>query len=77
MREPPWQSANEKSRVNTNALLLLLILLLLLLLYLSLHKQSFTNAMILIIPFVFACFFFLLQAPSEKLPAQKEGGGRQ
>lgn len=76
MREPPWQSANEKSRVNANALLLLLILLLLLLLYLSLHKQSFTNAMILIIPFVFASFF-LLQAPSEKLPAQKEGGGRQ
>jgi len=62
-----------KSLVLMQMLLLLLPLLLLLLLFLSMHKQSFTNAMILNLPFV----FFPLQASSEKLPAQKEGGGRQ
>jgi len=42
-----------KSLVLMQMLLLLLPLLLLLLLFLSMHKQSFTNAMILDLPFVF------------------------
>lgn len=43
-------------------------------LFLCMHKQNFTNAMLL---FSLIFLSFSPQALSEKLSAQKEGGGRQ